>query len=222
MKARLELGQRDLKKTGENKFAGYKYFELGDFLPTAQAIFADLGLCGLVSFTADTATLTITDTEDGSQVVITSPMGSAALKGCHEVQNIGAVETYQRRYLWVAAFEIVEHDALDATTGKAAPEAKVRSIAPGVSATGKVSPTDGVWNALDDEEREFLAGIAANVTDHFAGPKPTDSEADSAHAYLAAQQLTGDEKAALWTQLGSAVRSALKRAHERSSNKEAA
>jgi len=45
-------------------------------------------------------------------------MGSAALKGCHEVQNIGAVETYQRRYLWVAALEIVEHDALDKTTGK--------------------------------------------------------------------------------------------------------
>ncbi len=31
---------------------------------------------------------------------------------------MGAVETYQRRYLWVAALEIVEHDALDATTGK--------------------------------------------------------------------------------------------------------
>jgi hypothetical protein len=42
-------------------------------------------------------------------------MGSAALKGCHEVQNIGAVETYQRRYLWVAALEIVEHDALDSS-----------------------------------------------------------------------------------------------------------
>jgi len=33
------------------------------------------------------------------------------------VQNIGAVETYQRRYLWVTAMEIVEHDALDSTTG---------------------------------------------------------------------------------------------------------
>jgi hypothetical protein len=44
-------------------------------------------------------------------------MGSAALKGCHEVQNIGAVETYQRRYLWVTAMEIVEHDALDSSEG---------------------------------------------------------------------------------------------------------
>lgn len=117
MQARIALQNTQLKKSGHNKFAGYQYFELGDFLPTVQNIFNDLHLCGIVSFTADTATLTITDIEDNSQVVLTSPMGSASLKGCHEVQNIGAVETYQRRYLWVSAMEIVEHDALDATTG---------------------------------------------------------------------------------------------------------
>jgi hypothetical protein len=44
-------------------------------------------------------------------------MSSAALKGCHEVQNLGAVQTYLSRYLWVSVLHIVEHDALDATTG---------------------------------------------------------------------------------------------------------
>ena len=113
--ARLELQGMELSKSGHNKFAGYKYFELGDFLPAIQNIFARLGLCGIVSYTGDLASLTIVDTEDNNQIVITSPMGSAALKGCHEVQNIGAVETYQRRYLWVTAMEIVEHDALDSS-----------------------------------------------------------------------------------------------------------
>lgn len=117
MKARLMLQKKELKKSGHNKFAGYYYFELGDFLPTVQEIFAELNLCGIVSYTADIAKLTITCTEGGGVVEITSPMGSAALKGCHEVQNVGAVETYQRRYLWVTAMEIVEHDVLDATTG---------------------------------------------------------------------------------------------------------
>jgi hypothetical protein len=51
-------------------------------------------------------------------------MGSANLKGCHEVQNIVAVETYQRRYLYVTALAIVEHDALDAVTGSAPVEVK--------------------------------------------------------------------------------------------------
>lgn len=113
--ARMTLQKKELSKSGHNKFAGYRYFELGDFLPTVQEIFNNLGLCGVVSYTGDTASLTIVDTDDNSQIVITSPMGSAALKGCHEVQNIGAVETYQRRYLWVTAMEIVEHDAIDAS-----------------------------------------------------------------------------------------------------------
>jgi hypothetical protein len=62
--------------------------------------------------------MSIVDVEDGSQIIIHSPMGSANLKGCHEIQNIGACETYSTRYLWTAALCIVEHDALDATTGK--------------------------------------------------------------------------------------------------------
>jgi hypothetical protein len=124
MAARLELQGRKLNKSGHNKFAGYKYFELGDFLPTIQEIFAKQGLCGVVSYLPDVAVLTITDMEDGSYIHVNSPMSSAALKGCHEVQNLGAVQTYLRRYLWVTAMEIVEHDALDAVTGAEEPVKK--------------------------------------------------------------------------------------------------
>jgi len=67
------------------------------------------------------AYLQINDVQDGTSVMFTSPMSSAALKGCHDVQNLGAVQTYLRRYLWTNAFEIVEHDALDATMGGVEP-----------------------------------------------------------------------------------------------------
>lgn len=127
---RIELQSSQLTKSGHNKFAGYKYFELGDFMPTVNTLFNKHKLCGVVSFVSDLATLTITDAEDGSQVVITSPMGSANLKGCHEVQNIGAVETYQRRYLWVAALEIVEHDILDNGSIPIEPPKKVEQPKP--------------------------------------------------------------------------------------------
>jgi hypothetical protein len=124
--ARVALQSRELTKSGHNKFAGYKYFELGDFLPAIQEIFNDVGLVDVISFTNDVATMTIYAHEDGSSVVFTSPMGSASLKGCHEVQNIGATETYQRRYLYTVAMAVSEHDALDATTGGVAPEVKVK------------------------------------------------------------------------------------------------
>ena len=117
VEVRNELQTMPLSKSGHNKFAGYKYFELGDFLPAIQALFKKHGLCDVISFTQELATMVVYDVEDGSSVTFTSPMGSAQLKGCHEVQNIGAVETYQRRYLYTVALAIVEHDALDAVTG---------------------------------------------------------------------------------------------------------
>ena len=115
--ARIKLQQTELKKSGKNKFAGYEYFELGDFLPAIQRICDEVGLCGVVSYDEANAHLTIYDTDGDGTVVFSSPMSSAELKGCHAVQNLGAVQTYLRRYLWTNAFEIVEHDALDAVTG---------------------------------------------------------------------------------------------------------
>jgi hypothetical protein len=117
MQARIDLQNTTLSKSGHNKFAGYKYFELGDFIPAIQNIFNGLGLCGTISYTNDLATLTIVDMSDLSKIEITSPMSEAALKGCHAVQNLGAVQTYIRRYLWVTALEIVEHDAIDSSSG---------------------------------------------------------------------------------------------------------
>jgi hypothetical protein len=147
-KARIALQGQKLTKSGKNKFAGYDYFELGDFLPSIQTICNDIGLCGVVSFSNDMAYLQINDTEDGTSIMFTAPMSSAALKGCHDVQNLGAVISYLRRYLWVNAFEIVEHDALDATTGKEEPVKKVEP-----KPVSKPQPTTKAWQiSLADNE----------------------------------------------------------------------
>lgn len=140
--ARKEFHSLKLKKSGQNKFAGYEYFELADFLTPALTVFEKHGLCAVISFDKDVATMTIYtsigDNGSYSNITITSPMGSANLKGCHEVQNIGAVETYQRRYLWMAALEIVEHDALDASTGSE----KISSVKEAAKVAKKVIPED--------------------------------------------------------------------------------
>ena len=115
--ARIAFHALPLKKSGHNTFAGYKYFELSDFVIPALRIFNDVGLCAIISFSESTASMHIVDVEDGSQVIIHSPMGSANLMIYHHKKNVGDCETYTTRYLWTAALCIVEHDALDATTG---------------------------------------------------------------------------------------------------------
>lgn len=124
--AREKFHQSKLTKSGHNKFAGYKYFELGDFLVPALQIFKEVGITSIISFGKEIAQMRVINTEKpGEMIVIESPMSEAHLKGTHPIQNLGAVQTYLRRYLWVAALEIVEHDALDATTGGSEPEFKL-------------------------------------------------------------------------------------------------
>jgi hypothetical protein len=173
MAARVRLLDTELKKSGLNKFAGYSYFELGDFVPAIQQIFNELGLCGVVSYTAEYATLTITDTEDGTVIVITSPMADANLKGAHPIQNLGAVESYQRRYLWMTAMEIVEHDAIDSsdsapkkTEAPVAPPAQPRPPAVIVGKDGEfqmkveLMPKGSLqdWLAIINDSVELLIG----------------------------------------------------------------
>jgi hypothetical protein len=196
MEARLLLQHAPLKKSGHNKFAGYSYFELGDFLPTINSIFYKTGLCGVVSFGKELASLTITDTEDGSEIVLTSPMAEANLKGCHPIQNLGAVETYTRRYLWVSAMEIVEHDALDSS----APLKEDKVI---------ISPTQGATDNIPPEELQYLQDMAIELIAMCEQGDPK-----SAWEKLEGENLDDQQKIALWTLLPSKVRSALKKAKE--------
>ena len=132
--------------------------------------------------------LSIVDMDGGGEIVITSPFGSAALKGCHEVQNIGAVETYQRRYLYTAAMEVLEHDALDATTGKDNPKHRPATT-----------------NLVSDKRLSELADLALGMEDMFTN----GTIEDVYYEYI--KIIDEEEKIALWSLLGSKVRSAIKK-----------
>ncbi len=118
-KARVELQEMNLKKSGHNKFAGFSYYELSDFLPAINIICNNVGLFTAISFENDYAILKIYDCEEMNRFVeFKSPMKEIQQKGCNEIQALGSVETYSRRYLYLTAFEIVENDFSDAVIGK--------------------------------------------------------------------------------------------------------
>ena len=123
--ARIRFQEQGVKMSGKNTFAGYAYFELSDILPAINRLGHELGFICRVSFSENDAILEIIDMDDPKEAMaFYSPMSTAALKGCHEVQNLGAVETYIKRYLYQNAFEIVECDALNGTQGKHEPDKK--------------------------------------------------------------------------------------------------
>lgn len=123
--ARLQIAEKGLSKTGNNTFAGFKYFELSEILPVVNKVNNDLKLFSAFSFLRDTATLEIVNAEKPEEKVTFSfaysPDG-AKLKACHQIQNEGAVQTYIKRYLYQNAYEIAEADQLDASVGRDEPK----------------------------------------------------------------------------------------------------
>lgn len=196
--ARAEFHTRKLKKSGHNKFAGYSYFELGDFLIPALEIFQKHNLCGVVSFGTQSATLTVVDMDKPEdKIEFYSPMSSAALKGCHEVQNLGAVQTYLRRYLWVTCLEIVEHDALDSS--KPLDKKAVELV------ESRKSIAQDHFDKMDEDEQKFLREQAVEIS-------AAENLLDAYESVTAT--LDNEEKIALWSLLPSPIRTRIKKEGE--------
>jgi len=192
MQARVELQAMPLKKSGHNKFAGYNYFELGDFLPQVNSIFNRLGLCSVVSFDADYASLTITDVDDGTCIVITSPMVEANMKGASPIQSLGGCQTYQRRYLYLCATDLVEGDSFDASA-----PTKEQVI---------ITPAQGIRDELPIEILKYLDELAVELI------ATCEKDPKAAWVRLEQENLEADQKVALWGLMPSNVRSAIKKA----------
>ena len=122
---RVELQNMNLKKSGKNKFAGYEYYELTDFLPKINILFEAKKLFSNFSITQNEATLTIINTEDETQTVdFISPIEELELKGCNKIQALGGIHTYLKRYLYVNALEIVENEMFDGMQPQELPKNK--------------------------------------------------------------------------------------------------
>lgn len=141
---RVELAKQGIKKGRKNAYTGYNYYELADFLPQVQELCQKHKVAPIfmVSDDGTSAWLTLQDMEkQDASVKFSIPMSQAQLKGCHPVQNLGAALTYERRYLYMIAFELVEADVLEAQTGD--PKQAVQQAAPkGQAARSFVVNTD--------------------------------------------------------------------------------
>ena len=164
--ARLALVESGIKKTGKNSFHGWGYYELGDFIPAVHKLFDAAGLCGVVSFGAELATLTIYDTEDGTSVQFVTPVVMAENNKAQAIQNLGSTHTYIRRYLWLLAMEIVEADAIDALPQEEKPKSKPVATLPKTEApaTGKV-PTkiegrEGPWHLKVESDGDLQKWVS--------------------------------------------------------------
>ncbi len=193
-KCRVELQNMELKKSGHNKFQGYKYFELRDFLPAINTLFDVYGLCYSLQFDRDMANMFVVDVDTGSSIKFCCPMEPAVLKGCQPVQNLGGSLTYISRYLLCLALAVSESDIVDASE----PLKEKKTI----------SATDGAKDALDAR----LAALVDKLSSHIQAQFDAGNEWGAFEAWDLRDKTTYDADAstAVWAQLSSKCRSTLK------------
>jgi hypothetical protein len=194
-KARVLLQEQPLKKSGFNSYAGFKYFELGDFLKQTNIIFDNLGLCPVFSISDGEATLRIYDSEFGGVIYFCSPTADASNEKSKAppIQSLGSQHSYLRRYLYLNALELIENDVVDATIGKDEPK------------SAKPITVD-VFDSMDAKTQELIEDIAMDVRMLLQ-----KNDLQGAIDYITLQELDADSKTAFWSRLDSKERSAIKK-----------
>jgi len=116
---RVALQNRKLRKSGKNKFAGFEYFELGDFLPTLNELMLKNEVNDSFSISTEYAELTLIKDEERQTYTIPftqfhTPTNKQGTPSMQDVQYLGALLTYYKRYLYMNAFGITDGEVVDA------------------------------------------------------------------------------------------------------------
>lgn len=118
IKIRVDLQNSKLKKSGKNKFAGFDYFELADFLPKLNELMLQEGINDRFYIKDDYATLELQKGEEINTytmpfVMFEVPMNKGGIPSMQKIQYLGALNTYYKRYLYLNAFGITDGEIID-------------------------------------------------------------------------------------------------------------
>lgn len=115
---RVKLQNSKLKKSGNNKFAGFDYFELADFLPRLNELMLEEGINDLFTIEGDEVALTLLRGEEEQTykmpfINFSVPVNKSGQPSMQEIQYLGALNTYYKRYLYLNAFGITDGEVID-------------------------------------------------------------------------------------------------------------
>lgn len=118
IKIRVELQNAKLRKSGKNKFAGFEYFELADFLPKLNELMLEEEMNDRFFIKEGYAVLELNKGEEKQEYSIPftqfdTPANKQGQPSMQEIQYLGALNTYYKRYLYLNAFGITDGEVID-------------------------------------------------------------------------------------------------------------
>nr|DAI46387.1 MAG TPA: ERF superfamily protein [Caudoviricetes sp.] len=118
IKIRVKLQNSKIKKTGKNKFAGFEYYELGDFLPKLNELMLEENINDLFTIENDEVKLILMKGEEKQEYkmpfrIFETPLTKDGKQSMQDIQYLGALNTYYKRYLYLNAFGITDGEVID-------------------------------------------------------------------------------------------------------------
>lgn len=118
-KIKTELLKCNLKKSENNEYSRFDYYELSDIMPDIIRLCDKYKICTIINFFENHAELQAVNFEKAEEkIVIQCPVAEIHIRGANALQALGGIQTYVRRYLFMAMFDITENDQFDAVSGK--------------------------------------------------------------------------------------------------------
>lgn len=182
IKIRVELQNSKLKKSGKNKFAGFDYFELADFLPRLNELMLEEGVNDLFTIKKDSARLILIKGEEKQEYEIPFERFETPLTykkdkngnfikdkngeyiqvpSMQDIQYLGALNTYYKRYLYLNAFGITDGEVIDSMDNSNLERSKTDDLKEkikkyGVKASNRLKTIGKKLSELNEEELKLL------------------------------------------------------------------
>lgn len=175
-----------------------KYADLAEILNTVRPVFSKHGLSVMQSTEFDGSMVSVTTViavKTGGYVTSTA----SCVPAKSDAQGVGSSTTYLRRYSMASMSGIAQED--DDGQSSAHNE-KPQPVKQG-------QPLTGVWESQSAKVQSELSEVAVIVTEYFEA-----GDAVGGYDYLESKAYDNDLKSALWTQLNSKVRAAIKKESE--------
>lgn len=166
IKIRVDLQNSKLKKSGKNKFAGFDYFELADFLPRLNELMLQEGINDRFYIKDDYATLELQKGEEINSytmpfVMFEVPMNKGGIPSMQKIQYLGALNTYYKRYLYLNAFGITDGEIIDSMDNSNLEKSPIDELKDkikkyGTKASSKLKDIGKKLSELNEEELKDL------------------------------------------------------------------
>lgn len=204
---RVELQNTKIKKSGKNKFAGFDYYELADFLPKLNELMSKYKVNDLFTIENDKATLTLIKGDEKQTysmpfVIFETPLTYKKDKSgnfmkdkngdfiqvpsMQDIQYLGALNTYYKRYLYLNVFGITDGEVIDSMDNNEMSKKTTKTPTKKANTTKTAEPiTEPVEEKKETDFRTLLMmelkkqGININeyAKEHKLNAKTTQEEA---------------------------------------------